>query len=240
MQKTFVLYFTLITSCFATHPLLAEEIKVGYSHLQSLIEEHEGSKNPVGPLVTYWEDMAVEMGVTITWVGPLPGIRLISYLKNKEIDVVSIASKSTLREKIGLFSDKPIFIKQTVICFPQGITIPKLKAWNDLQTLNKIGIIHGHRLTLTLSEKYPALPLAFIQNDNPLIFSLSKLAEGKLDAFIYPDRTEIIKSIKELDLEKKIVVVDAPVSPTGYYALFSSSHTALLEKYNAHHGDVTF
>lgn len=240
MKKFTIFFCTLFLSLLISPSLFAAEMRVGYKHLSHLIEKQDGSDKPVGRLVTYWESMASRMGVTITWVGPLPSTRIISYLKNKQIDAIYLASKNSYRETIGLCAEKPILTMQPVICFHKEKTITNITTWDNLQTLKKIGTIHGHRLSLSLAQNYPNLPLAQIMDTDPVRFSLTKLASGELDAFIYPGRTGLLEAIKELDLEDLIVVSNAPVPPTGYYAFFATTRKDLVEKYNMHHGEVPF
>ena len=240
MKKLFVLYCVLFCFLCFSSSLYAEEIRVGYSNLSKLIEKHDGEQKPVGPLVDYWENMAVAMGVSIQWVGPLPSTRVVSYLKNKKIDAIYIASKNAEREAMGLFPEKPIFVKQPIICFPKGKIPLKLETWDDLQSLKKIGVVNGHRLAMSLLKNYPNLPLALIKDQYPVEFALKNLAKGELDAFIYPGRTGLVDAIKKLGIGEQIAVVNAPVSEKAYFVFFASTRKDLLEKYNAHHDEVKF
>ena len=240
MKKISILYYVLFCFLCSASSLYAEEIRVGYSNLSKLIEKHDGEQKPVGPLADYWENMAAAMGVSIQWVGPLPSTRVVNYLKHKKIDAIYIASKNAEREGMGFFSEKPIFIKQPVVCFPKGKVLQKLAGWNDLQSLKKIGVVNGHRLAMSLTKKYPDLPLALIKDKDPLNFALTHLAKGELDAFIYPGRVGLVDSIKGLGLTDQIVVVDAPVPEKAYFVFFASTRRDLVEKYNAHYEEVKF
>ncbi len=240
MKKIPVLCCTLFCFLCISSSLYAEEIRVGYNNLSNLIEKPEGSEKPVGALATYWENMAAVMGVSIQWVGPLPSTRVVSYLKHKKIDAVYIASRNAEREAIGLFPEKPIYIKQPIVCFRKGNVPTKVDSWDDLQLLKKVGIVNGYRLVKSLNREYPNVPLALIKDNDPVNFALLKLAKGELDAFIYPGRTGLVDSIKELGLSGQIVVVDAPVPQQAYFVWFASDREDLLEKYNAHHAEVNF
>ncbi len=240
MKKIPVLCCVLFCFLCFSPSLFAEEMRVAYNNLGNLIEKSEGSEKPVGALANYWESMAAAMDVSIQWVGPIPSTRIISYLKHKKVDAVYIASKTTEREAIGLYPEKPVFIKQPIICFPKGRIPKQMESWDDLQSLKKIGVVNGHRLSLSLRKNYPKLPLALIKAKDPVNFALLKLAKGELDAFIYPGRTGLVDSIKELGLSGQIVVVDAPVPQQAYFVWFASDREDLLEKYNAHHAEVNF
>ena len=175
MRKTRLPYCFLFLSLLFVPAAFGEEMKVGYNHLSHLIEKKDGRDIPVGRLASYWEAMAREMGVQVKWVGPLPSNRILAYLKNGRIDAIYLASKSKERESFGLFPNQPIFSKRPVICFPAGKALGKMRGWGDLQALKKIGIVQGHRLSRTLAQEYPQLPLAEIKDPDPVRFSLTKL-----------------------------------------------------------------
>ncbi len=240
MKKIHTFFFSLLGLILFQSPLLAEEMKVGFSHLSGLIEINEDYGKPTGALVEYWQKIAKQMGVSIKWIGPIPPARLIMYIKNHKIDAISVASKNTEREMIGIFSAKPIFLKKPVVCLRKDINIQKIETWADLEPLAKIGVIHGHRLAHNIAKEFPQLRLAMIKDRDLVNFSLSKLADGELDAFIYPGRTGIMESIKKLGLGDSIDVLDAPVPAIPYYTFFSRQRMDLAEKYNKHHDDVKF
>lgn len=240
MKKAHPLFFSLVCLVLFQSPLLAEEIKVGFSQLSNLIEMNENSRIPTGPLADYWEGIAEKMGVSIKWIGPMPSTRLILSLKNHTIDAVAVASKNKKRQEIGIFAAKPIFLEKTVVCLRKEMNIQKIATWSDLESLSKIGTIHGHRLSKYLASKYPQLRLAMIKNKDLVNFSLLKLTNGELDAFIYPGRMGLMEALKKLGLESRIEVIDAPVQPVSYFAFFARPRMDLVEKYNKHHAEVKF
>ena len=240
MKRLSIIILTFVWLCVFELPLLAQEMKIGYNHLKIFIEVQEDFNKPSGLLVDYWVAMAEKMGVSIEWVGPIPPQRIVLYLKQNKIDVAYLASKNKEREAIGFFPEKPITKGQTIICLKKNSSITKIESWSDLKHLNKIGMFHGYRMTTKLAKEYPELNLAIMTQEKFVNTSLSLLNRGKLDAFVFPNKMNVISAIKEKKMESSTKILDAPEPPVLFYALFARGRLDLLEKYNKHHDEVEF
>ena len=240
MIKINMIILTLAWFFVLVLPLSAEEMKIGYNHMKTLLEIQESSEKPVGSLVDYWVAMAEKMGVSVKWVGPLPSQRILLYLKKNIIDVGYIASKNKERAKIVSFPEKPIIIRQTIVCLKRNSSITKIENWSDLKYLNKIGVVHGYRGSAKLEKDYPALNLAMMTHENFIDIALSLLRKSKLNAFVFPDKKNVMSVIKKRRMEGSTKVLDAPEPPVLYFGLFAHGRPGLLEKYNQHHDEVEF
>jgi len=240
MKKINIIIITLIWLLVLAWPLSAEEMKIGYNHMKTLIEVRGNPEKPVGVLVDYWMAMAGKMGVSVKWVGPLPSQRLLLYLKKNIIDVGYIASKSKERAEIVFFPEKPITKRQTIVCLKRSRSITKIKNWSDLKNLNKIGLVLGYRGAAKLEKDYPDLNLAMMTHENFIDIALSLIEAGKLDAFVFPDKRNVTAAIRERGMEGVVKVLNAPEPPVLYYGLFARGRTDLLDKYNRHHDEVEF
>ncbi len=197
MKRASIIILTIIWFFALELPLLAQEMKIGYNHLVTYAEVQEDLGKPLGVLVDYWTTMAEKMGVSIKWVGPLPPQRILSYLKQKKIDAVYLASKNKERERLGLFSEKPIMKKQSIVCLRKLSPITKVGNWSDLRYLKKIGALHGYRITGQLEKDYPELNLVIMTHEKFVSDSLSFLIAGKLDAFIFPNKNNVLLESKK-------------------------------------------
>ena len=102
----------------------AENLTIGYFPAPGMIvvPSKEGD-SPQGAIVEYYEAYAQELGLDLTWQGPLPFPRLMKLLRHGKIDSAFLLSKSPEREELLHFSRWPFLVNDSYFIAPKALRL---------------------------------------------------------------------------------------------------------------------
>lgn len=135
IKKSFLINLLMVAICLLSgQPGWADNIRMGYFELRPHMYKSKTTGRPAGAAITFFEKIARTMGCDVTWVGPLPHARLVSYLKKGElIDGDPIMSFTADREKYLYFPETPFYLAKPNFLVRKDHPLIKIDSAEDVK-----------------------------------------------------------------------------------------------------------
>ena len=219
---------------FSTLPKVsAETIKMIYGNLPPYMYLDDQTGKAQGASVAYFDAMATQVGHTVEWVGPLPQVRFLSYLKTPDNEIEGAISilKYKQTEEFLEFPDMPYFLTQPSIAVRYEDPLQEIHTLADLQNYS-IGGMAGEELPIP----FDTLKIEPLFEESWVQQNLKKLVLRRVDAVFSQEAFMLISYAKRLELSAKIKLLSLPVDRAKFYVAFrkaSPQSKRLVEQYNA-------
>lgn len=223
----------------------AETIKMAWFVLPPHMYPDEGSGQPRGAGIAYFEAVAAKMGYTVEWVGPFPLNRFADTVHNARGGVVGqlFGVRFPMYEPYLHFTDVPFYEMQASLAVRQD---------NPLTAIHTIDDIEGYRIGFTsgaggytpfLEAHRDQLHFEELFGDDWMARNLRMLADDRVDAVFDRNAHALPFAAAQLKLDTQIKILPLPDEPIGAYVAFSKAapqHDRLVEAYNAAVKSVDF
>lgn len=211
-------YFFIITISLISLLAHASEniIKVGVYELPPhLLSENN---KPVGPVMDYI-DKQVRPALKYRSLNiiSMPFARMVEDLKNGNIDVGFLISKTPERALLYDYPETELFQTSSVLIFNPENQIPKLT--NPLQ-INKMLIGHTQGSVVVKFIEQSKARIDFLAGEDTLARNLKKLEMKRLDAVYAPTASHAQYVIKANNFSNKFVVKIIPNTELSLYFAF--------------------
>jgi polar amino acid transport system substrate-binding protein len=206
-----------------------ERIKIGYfklePHTVSDANKHSGA------LIDLWENqLASAMDVEIEWQGPLPPSRLLSALKDGEINAVALLAKNPEREKTFDFPNEMFFAMEAGIAVLKENKLVKINSTEDLFGLN-LGFFKEGFIPPGLKNDKIKWDLVSAPDWQQVNFT--KLTAGRIDGAFNPENLSLIFEANKTGIKDKVKILTIPNTTASLYSVFSKKDNGkFLVKYN--------
>lgn len=239
MDTRKLLFVLLIVSLLKVGACIAGPIKMGYFLLPpyQYLNKQEDATQPKGATVKYFGVVAALMEEQVEWVGPLPLLRLVAYLKTGQLDGTVAFYRSPEFEPFLHYAASPVLLAQPILLVRQDNPITEIQSIEDIRGY-RIGhvVTAGGRYTPIL-DKYPdAITLDGLGGNRWAENNIWKLLAGRLDAVFDRQPYTLQFVAARMQQYTQVKVLPIPDPPTPVYVVFSKMSQrgqVLLDKYNA-------
>lgn len=230
-MKVYIILVLLITSLFSA---FSQTVKIGFfqGYPTNFIDEKTGEVT--GHTIEYLKDFVHEIGYDIDFVGPLPFPRLLSMLKEGEIDALMGMSWIKEREEFVFYPKKAYRISVPNIFV---LKESKIESGMDIIELAKhtFSYRNGAVLPEYLREFESILEIEYLSRDTWIDQSLQMLELGRIDGIINSSDLSIIAASKRLGLYSRLKMVVLPGKTDPLYLGISKKSPLgkeFIKKYN--------
>lgn len=216
-------------------PASADTIKMGYFVLKPHLYVAEDSITPQGSAIAYFNDFAEKMGYEVEWTGPLPFLRLLTYLEDGTLDGSLMIAKNDSRKKFLYYATMPFYAVQSILVLKKEHPLDLISSINDLQGF-RIGSLSGVNLSPFMKRYAEMFQFDFIGGENWFEQNIQKLILGRIDAIYGQNAVTPLYEATILDLDESIKILALPEPPSYVYAVFSKrspNGKSILDQYNA-------
>lgn len=227
--------FILLIIISLMFPVFGEKIKIGFFQGYPSNFRDGDSGRVTGHTVEYLRDFISEIGYETEFIGPYPFPRLLSMLKEGEIDALLGLSYVKEREEFIYYPDKPYRISFPNIFVLKGGDLDR-SFDPDIFADYIYSYRNGAALPEYLETLDGALEIKYLSRDSWITQSLQMLELGRIDGIINMSNLSIIAEAKKLGLYNHISMIPIPgeVDPL-YLGISKASRIGkeLLERYNS-------
>jgi ABC-type amino acid transport substrate-binding protein len=219
--------------CLAlTHAIHAETVRIGVFTHYPIVMQNPADGRPDGPGVEYAKAVARALGYEPE-TRLLPVSRIISYLKNGELDMAIGFGMTEERKAYLLYADEPSIVYHPSITVLSGHRLGEISSVNDLAGM-KIGYLLG-AYTGSFFKGAQAVEFDLISGDRWIEQNLGKLLLGRIDGILDQNDYSCIAAARRKGVEDKVKVLRLPVEGVKSYVVFSKASpkgTRLLRAFN--------
>lgn len=234
-----LLFVLLIVSLWEVGGCVAGPIKMGYFLLPpyQYLSKKEDATQPKGAAIKYFGVAAAFMEEQVEWVGPLPLLRLVAYLKTGQLDGTVAFYRSPEFEPFLYYAASPVLLAQPILLVRQDNPITEIQSIEDIRGY-RIGhvVTAGGRFTPMFDKHRDAITLDGLGGNQWAEHNIRKLLAGHLDAVFdrQPYTLPFVAARMHQYAQVKVVPIADP--PTPVYVVFSKTSQrgqVLLDKFNA-------
>jgi ABC-type amino acid transport substrate-binding protein len=196
--------------------LYARELKIGYFEAPPFVILSKIKAKPNGVVIEMWEEIAKEMGDTITWK-QMPIARLIYELKNNRLDASSLFVPTPAREVEFHFSNNRWDLVQPGVAVKVNFPLKKLKDPSDLIGL-KIG--SSSKSVITPWFKNNNIKFHNISGMNFVERLLKQLISGRIHGVYWPSIYGMKFLMNKLQGIHKVRFLRSPLGPYPIKVMF--------------------
>jgi ABC-type amino acid transport substrate-binding protein len=223
----------------------AETIKIGYFSHKPHQYLSDTSTKPRGATISYFEAVAAKMGYEVEWVGPLPFLRLLDYLKDGTLDGAAVLAMANLPElqDFVYYGDKPYYAAQAIFVVRQENPLAQITSIHDVEGY-RVGWLANVTPSQFVQDNLAHLRMDYlIPGDTMWEQSLKKLLLGRIDAIHELDAYTLPFAATQMHLADQIKILPLPEPPQPVYVGFSRQSPKgklLAEQYNAVQRELPF
>lgn len=229
MKGIFIIIFLLFSIS-----LSCQTIKVGFFDGYPSFYREPETGEALGSSLSYIRDLILETGYNVEFIGPHPFPRLMSMLKNGEIDGLMGISKNPEREKYILYPEAPYIISElNIIVLKDG----PIKELEDIYKDN--GYLFSFRRGASLPAFFDSIAgvseIHYLSKETWITQSIELLLLGRITGIINQSPEALIHHAKTLNKDKLIKKIVVPgVQTESYLGISKKSIYSILfiEKYN--------
>lgn len=229
MKGLFLILILLVIS-----PVFGEKIKIGFFQGYPSNFRDGESGLVTGHTVEYLRDFINEVGYETEFIGPYPFPRLLSMLKEGEIDALLGLSYVKEREEFIYYPDKPYRVSFPNIFVLKGGALDR--AFDPDSFANyTYSYRNGAVLPEYLETLNGTLEIKYLSRDTWITQSLQMLELGRIDGIINMSNLSIIAEAKKLGLYNLISMIPIPGEVDPLYLGISKASSlgkVLLDGYN--------
>jgi ABC-type amino acid transport substrate-binding protein len=239
-------YFLIILCLFLSslyQSACAESVRIGYfQHPPHQYVNKDGK--PEGATITYFEQIATKMGYEVNWVGPLPLIRLLVYIKEgTQLDGTAHLVKNPEFVNYMYYGDKPYHFARSILVVKKENKLNKIKSIDNIKGYNVL-YLKGHSPSKFIQENILNLKISLIiPHKSMWQKSLRMLTIGRVDAVYDLNEFSLPFVAKTMNISDKIKTLLLPEPLQAVYVAFSKNSPRgklLIEKYNKAHDKFKF
>ena len=234
-----LLFVLLIVSLLKMETCVAGPIRMGYFLLPpyQYLNKQEDATQPRGSTIKYFGVAAALMEEQVEWVGPLPLLRLVAYLKTGQLDGTVAFYRSPEFEPFLHYAASPVLLAQPILLVRQDNPITGIQSIEDIRGY-RIGhvVTAGGRYTPMLDKHRDAITLDGLGGNRWAELNIRKLLAGRLDAVFDRQPYTLQFVAARMHQSAQVNVLPLPDPPTPVYVVFSKTSQrgqVLLDKYNA-------
>lgn len=229
MKRIFILILLFVSTT-----VYSQTIKVGFFDGYPSFYRDAETGEALGSSLSYIRDLILETGYKAEFVGPHPFPRLMSMLKNGEIDGLMGISKNPEREEFILYPEKPYTVSElNIIVLKDG----PLKELEDIYKKNTylFSFRRGAALPTFFESIEGVSDIHYLSKETWITQSVELLLLGRISGIINQSAEAVFhhaKSINKRELLDKIVVPG--VKTESYLGISKKSFYSVLfiEKLN--------
>lgn len=231
-MKHLILFLILFNLCL--FGILGETVSIGFFDGFPTNYRDPETGEPSGSTINFLRDFLAEMRYEVEFVGPYPFPRLLSMLKNGEID--SLLGFSFVEERLEFvyYPNRPYRIDIPYIFFLKDHPVSYIQAVEDIIEY-RYSYRSGGALPEFLRSFENLLDITYLSRDTWITQSLQMLELGRIDGIITSTDASIIYEARRLGMYDQIkqVIIPGRVDPI-YLGISKASEKGrrLLEDYN--------
>lgn len=206
-------------------------LRVGYfqfpPHVYSLPD-----KEVTGAAIELLRDhIAPAMGIEIQFVGPFPLPRLLNDFAQRNLDAILVLSRTAERESVFTYPPTPFWQMQPGLVLQAASALASLEPPDQLNGM-RIAYVRGAWLP-DFFKKTNA-HFEFNTGEAATDLNMHKLANGRVDAVLGPDKCALNCSILHNGMNGQVKIIDLPGETSPIYTVFAKNMAPeIIARYDA-------
>lgn len=223
----FILFLIIISQLHAQ-----ETITIAYFNVPPhVIFDTESKKIVGGALYKLLENhIAPLMRVKFQWDRTPSNIpRQMISLKKEQVDAIALLIFTPDRAKTYVYTKTPYIASMTAIAV---LNTSKLRTITKVEDILHLKIGYATKTYLSPFMRDKRIKFDLISTPNFTHQNFQKLLKGRLTGVYAPDKANLLMTIKEMNLGKKVRLITLPERKGNTYVVFSKRNVAMAERFS--------
>lgn len=219
------------------YPLKAETIRMAWFPIPPHVFVAEDGVTPTGPTIELFNSIAMRMGCSVDWIGPLPLSRLTKYQTKYGggIDGSIFCTKTPVLQPYVYYPQKAYFIAQPCLAVRTDNPLKKIETDKDIWGY-RIGYVNlfGLGYPSFLQNNLKHITIQAVSGQDWTSRNLAKLCLNRIDAVFELNRYTLEYQAVVDKVDTKIRILNIPSKPLFHYYVFQKNAPngkKLLDRY---------